>query len=624
MAAGRLAERPVYKIGGARMTCGVARGKGNMTDQGNYWQRQRSRRFTRRTFIAGSGVAAAGAAAMLAGCGDDDAKPAASATTAAAGATTAAAGATTAAASSPAAAAAVKGGTLKLYKAAADTGEDPRIYHQTNPEVLFANVFPATYQVTKNKVSFDGMVSMEQVDPLTANFKLRPGMKFNNSDPITAEDWAHTMTTLPVLTKERRGHASTPLFNYIESAKAIDATTVQLKLTRPNPSLLVNMTYRYMAIINKKVDLAQANKDLQDNPAGAFGGPYIIDKREATGTKMIRNPNYWKHEPADEGFVADGPYIDSVEYRIIPDRAAQKAAFAAGDLDLLGGVDKLEADEFKSNKNVKIYEKPNGGFSILAFDHKKLFDKRARLAIRAAINYEAFGASIFAGPIAYQAPVNILMPGFQGLTQDQIKAYHKYDPAEAKKLWEAAGKPLTKIRILTYNSAPTVSISDFVAQNLRAALGVEVEVQQNDPQAWALRANNVPDKDWEILQSGTGLSGGSTGVPDNSNLIWYDPWAYGPLAFNASIESDNPAIKEEGTKILELLKAQEIELDVPKRKQMLIDLQKYLFEIGHTGVLLPIAKSALYATSARLQDFGLDDIENGSYGLRRHAMWLKV
>ena len=434
------------------------------------------------------------------------------------------------------------------------------------PKVLHVNVFPATWQVSKNKIAFDGMVSFEQQDPTTAVFKVRPGMKFSNGDPITAEDWAHTMTTLPVLTKDRRGHASTPLFNYIESTTAVDASTVRMKLTRPNPTLLVNMTYRYMAFINKKVDLAQPNKDVQDNPAGAFGGPYIIEKREATGTRMVRNPNYWKHEPAEDGFIADGPYIDNIEYRIIPDRAAQKAAFSAGDIDILGGVDKLEAREFKNNKNVTVAEKDNGGFSILAFDHKKLFDKRARQAIRAAINYEAFGASIFAGPIAYQAPVNILIPGFQSLTQDQIKAYHKFDIADAKKLWEAAGKPLSKIRILTYNNATTVSISDFVAQNLRAALGVEVEVLQNDPQAWALLANKVPDKDWEILQSGTGLSGGSSGVPDNSNLIWYDPRAYGPLAFNASVDSDNPAIKEESTKILDMLKAQEIELDVTRRK----------------------------------------------------------
>jgi ABC-type transport system substrate-binding protein len=338
---------------------------------------------------------------------------------------------------------------------------------------------------------------------------------------------------------------------------------------------------------------------------------------------MIRNPQYWKHEPADDGFVADGPYIDSIEHRIIPDRAAQKAAFNSGDIDILGGIDRLEADEFKSNKNITIAEKPNGAFSILAFDHKKLFDKRARQAIRAAINYDAFGASIFAGPIAYQAPVNILIPGYQGLSQADIKAYHKFDIAQAKQLWEAGGKPLTKLRILTYNSAPTVSISDFVAQNLRTALGIEVEVQQNDPQQWALRANTVPDKDWEILQSGTGLSGGTSGLPENSNLIWYDPRAYGPLAFNADPKSDNPAISEESNKILDMMKAQEIELDVNKRKQMLTDLQKYLFDIAHTGVLMPIAQKSLFAHNSRLQDFGLDDYDNG-YALRRHAMWLKA
>ncbi|MFN0096638.1 MAG: ABC transporter substrate-binding protein [Dehalococcoidia bacterium] len=583
---------------------------------------------TRRRFIAGSGVMAAGSAAILAGCGDDDdddggSTPAATGTAASTG-TAAATGTATSSAAKP-----VKGGTLKLFKAAADTGQDPRIYHQTNPEVLFANVWPATWQVSKNKIAFDGMLSMEQVDPTTVVFKVRPGMKFSNGDPITAEDWAYTMTSLPVITKERRGHASTPLFNYIESTTAVDATTVRQKLTRPNPSHLVGMTYRYMAFLNKKVIEAgaakdgQPTKDAQDNPAGAFGGPYNIDKREATGTKLVRNPNYWKHEPADDGFVVDGPYIDNVEYRIIPDRAAQKAAFAAGDIDVLGGIDKLEADEFKSNKNLSVAEKANGAWNILAFDHKKLFDKRARAAIRAAINYDAFGAAIFAGPVSYNAPVNILIPGWQAMTQDQIKAYHKYDPADAKKLWEAAGKPVSKIRILSYNNATNVSISDFVAQNLKSALGVDVEVQQADPQAWAQRANVVPDKDWELLQSGNGLTGGTSGVPENSNLIWYDPRAYGPLAFNASIDSDNPTIKEESTKILELLKAQEIELDVAKRKQMLTDLQKYLFDIAHTGALLPIAKNALFAYNSRLQDFGLEDWDNG-YALRRHAMWLKA
>ena len=43
-----------------------------MRQKDNYWLRLRGRRLTRRSFLAGTGVAAAGSAAILAGCDDDD------------------------------------------------------------------------------------------------------------------------------------------------------------------------------------------------------------------------------------------------------------------------------------------------------------------------------------------------------------------------------------------------------------------------------------------------------------------------------------------------------------------------------------------------------------------------
>ena len=43
-----------------------------MRDNENYWKRLRQRPVSRRSFLVGSGVAAAGSAAILAGCGDDD------------------------------------------------------------------------------------------------------------------------------------------------------------------------------------------------------------------------------------------------------------------------------------------------------------------------------------------------------------------------------------------------------------------------------------------------------------------------------------------------------------------------------------------------------------------------
>jgi peptide/nickel transport system substrate-binding protein len=564
---------------------------------------------------------AAGSAAILAGCGDDDDDDAPASTGTAAGATTTAAGTGTVAANQP-----VRGGTLRNYKQAVDPGVDPAVYHLNNYEpVNLSYTQVMTYQVSKNLFAMDGMVKFEQVDPTTIVWTVRDGMKFHNGDPVTAEDWAYSMTRIPTITKERRGHTGTPLFNYIDSVVATDAKTAKMTLKRPNPSTTIHMARQYFAFINKKIIEASANKDVQDGPIGAGSGAYRIEKRDSSGTILVRNPDYFAHGPNDDGFnpSKDGPHIEKIQTTVLPDRAAQKAAFLAGDLDILGGMDLLERDEFKANKNLVVKENANGAISILAFDHKKLFDKRAREAIRKAINYDGLGASIYAGSYSYNAPVNVLLTAFQTLKEADIKAQYKYDPADAKKLWEAAGKPVSKIRILTGSVGQVgVNISDFAAQSLKQALGIDVEVQTTDPQTWAQRANRVPDKDWELLQSGTGLSGGTSGVPEDSHLIWFDPRAYGPLAFNSDPNSDNPAIKEETAKILEFMTKQETELDINKRKQILTDLQKYLWEISHTGAMMPIAAKQLWGYNARYQDFGSDDVTN-TYALRRHISWLK-
>ena len=599
-----------------------------MTD--NYW----TRRLNRRRFVAGSATLAAGSAAMLAGCGDDDAKPAGTATAASTGSAAASSAATTAAANAP-----VKGGTFRNFKLAVDPGVDPAIYHLNNYEpVNLTYTQVMTYQVSKNKFAMDGMVKFEQIDATTAVFTVRDGMKFHNGDPVTAEDWAYSMTRIPIITKERRGHAGTPLFNYIDSVTATDATHATMKMNRPNPSMPIHMARQYFAFVNKKVVEAQPvssggpTKDIQEGPKGSGSGPYLLEKRDATGTTLVRNPNYYKHSPADDGFVEDGPYIDRIETKVIPDVAGQKAAFLAGDLDYLGAIDPLEVEDFKKNKSVRVAEAENGALLILAFDHKKLFDARARQAIRMAVNYDAFGASIFGGKFVYQSPVNRLLKAFQPFDDAKLKAQYKFDGTEAKKLWEAAGKPVDKIRILTGNDGDRgVAVADFAAQSLKQALGIEVVVDRVDGQTWAQRANRVPDKDWELLQSGTGIAGGTSGVPEDSHLIWFDPRAYMPLAFNAEATEGyggktrddlNPGLKADTQTVLDLMKKQEVELDVAKRKQILTDLQTFIFDKAMTGVLLPIAAKQNLAISARMQDTGDADWVN-YYAYRRASMWIK-
>ena len=75
----------------------------------NYWTRLKSNGYSRRRFLAGTGVAAAGTAAILAGCGDDDSSGSAATAAATSAATAAATSAATAAATEASAGGATDG-----------------------------------------------------------------------------------------------------------------------------------------------------------------------------------------------------------------------------------------------------------------------------------------------------------------------------------------------------------------------------------------------------------------------------------------------------------------------------------------------------------------------------------
>ena len=68
-----------------------------------------------------------------------------------------------------------------------------------------------------------------------------------------------------------------------------------------------------------------------------------------------------------------------------------------------------------------------------------------------------------------------------------------------------------------------------------------------------------------------------------------------------------------------------VELDVAKRKQILTDLQTFIFDKAMTGVLLPIAAKQNLAISGRMQDTGDADWVN-YYAYRRASMcfWLNT
>ena len=633
-----------------------------MRDNENYWNRLRRRPVSRRSFLVGSGVAAAGSAAILAGCGDDDddddvaapaatqaaAEQAAAATEAAAEEQAAAAteAAETQAAATAAPGAEKRGGTLKWWKTEEDAGLDPGVFHLNNRDIHYSTMTqPYTYQPTKNLFSMDGMVGFEQVDPTTLVWSVRPDMKFHNGDPVDAEAVAFSFGRLEKLYRALDGtHTTRTGFAFVDSFEPTDELTVTEHWARPNADAPVYRARHYYSFLNPRIveefgkfegsyehadGTVEDVASVQELPFGSGSGPYTMTKRDATGTKVERWPDYHKHTPADDGFVEDGPYIDAWETRIIPDQVAAKAAFLAGDLDVFSAVDPLELPEFDGLDHVSVVEVPAGGFAMQGMDGGKFHDKRSRQALQKAFDYEGFIAAIrpLGGKLA--GPISDLLPAYQKLSQEDLRKWLRYDPAEARKLWEAADfiVPVENIKIFQSTGAPLQhEISDYMAQSLAKALGplgVTTEVEAVDGNSWAARAVDRSEdvKDWEILSYGTGDSGGTTGVPNDTHLIHYDPRAYGFNAFNHFAESPRPEVAAGAAELIELLNAQEAETDPEARGVLLTGVQSWILDNHWCNWQLPLSTVSYYGFSSRLQDQGVADWLNG-YSMRREAMWL--
>ncbi len=637
-----------------------------MRDNENYWKRLRRRPVSRRSFLVGSGVTAAGAAAILAGCGDDDddddgpvatqapSGGAATATAAPDEATATAApddsGAEATAAATEAAAAVEddshkRGGTLRLWKTTEDAGMDPGIFHVNNTDVIYPTMTqPYTYQPSKNVFSRDGMVGWEQVDSTTLVWSIRPGMTFHNGDPVNSEAVAFSFGRLDDLYEAHGAtHTTNTGWLYVDNFEPTDELTMTEHWKVPSADAQVYRARHYYSFVNPRIvdeygesvgtrPLADGTEKevfaIQDLPAGSGSGPYTLARRDTTGTRVERWADYHQHDPADDGFVKDGPYIEAWETRIIPEAASRKAAFLAGDLDVYDDVDPLELADFDGQDHVQILEFPAGGFALCGMDGGKFHDKRSRQALQKAFDYEGFINALRPFGGTYQGPISRLLPQY-ALSQEEIKSYYYHDPQQARQLWEAADfeYPMDHITVFMGAGNPLqLQIGEFIAQSIGESLGIETDIEAVDITTWAARAlERAQVKDWELLAYGVGTSGGTTGLPNDSALINFDPRGYGNSAFNHSLYEDlmpRKEIIEDGTALIKMLEAQEQEVDIEARAVLLREIQHWILDRHWCNWSLPPSTVSFYGFSSRLQDFEPNEWLNG-YDRRRESMWLK-
>ena len=240
-------------------------------------------------------------------------------------------------------------------------------------------------------------------------------------------------------------------------------------------------------------------------------------------------------------------------------------------------------------------------------------------------------------------PSRTCLAHFQQLSQEELKEWYRYDPEEARALWAAAefNVPIEALKVFQGPGPPLqYDITEFTAQSLNEALGIRTEFYQEQDcsppgligvfgsapySCWASRRrdDSGDPKEWDLLSYGTGEAGGTTGIPNDSHLVHYDPRGYAGSAFNHShlIDSPRPEIEVDARTLTGMLEAQEQEIDFDTRVHLLTDAQRWILDNAWCVLPLPVSTVQYYAFNSRLRDFAPDDWGN-FYDLRRESMWL--
>ncbi|OLT19481.1 hypothetical protein BJF78_10985 [Pseudonocardia sp. CNS-139] len=255
--------------------------------------------------------------------------------------------------------------------------------------------------------------------------------------------------------------------------RAVDPLTVEFTLKAPLGDFPVFFAQTFNAgslgMIVSPAAIQQYGDDIANNPVGA--GPFMLDSWVRDNRMILKkNPNYWQQGK---------PYLDSVEFRPLPDTETRYSTMQNGDVDMIFGGYNNELVRAFANPDLTTYYGPgNGGFFFYFNFQQKPFDNRLmREAVVRAIDLNALGASQYSGQLI----------GANGLFE-QSSPYHSteaegiwptYDPEKAKQLVQeyvaAGGSPTFAFS----TSRSEVSLGEFVQAQM-AAVGITVELRFYD------------------------------------------------------------------------------------------------------------------------------------------------
>lgn len=353
--------------------------------------------------------------------------------------------------------------------------------------------------------------SWDTEDSQTWTFNLREGVTFHDGTPFNAEAVKFNMDRWMDPENEYRFGRTFEYYNYefgpetgIAEVNVIDEYTIEIVLVQPSSVLLNKLSLGFAFGMNSPTAIMEQGDDYGTAAGSSVGtGPYrFVEWNPDDRIVVERNEDWWGEE---------GPYLERIIWRSIPDNSARFAELQAGSVhqaDLAQTDLPLAAED----PNLTVHQLPSTSTGYIAFQQcTEPFDQlEVRQAIAHAVNWEAL-IPVFYGEYGQLAGA-FQPPAILGHNAD-IEPY-EYDPDLARELLAEAGYPdgfeteFWYIPVIRGYFPDSEAIAEAIAADL-ARVGISVSLQTEDWGAYLEDRNNGEFPMWMLGW------GSDNGDPDN-------------------------------------------------------------------------------------------------------------
>ncbi len=308
--------------------------------------------------------------------------------------------------------------TITVALGAEPSSLDPQLVQDGSERSVNDNIYETLVYKQADGTLVPGLAAAmpEQVAPDRWRFRLRPGIKFSDGEPFDSA--AVVASVARILDPGFKSRQAT-WFTAILRAEPVDALTVDLVTSQPDPTLAARMYW--MKIVPPE---ASKRPDFAQRPVGT--GPYrFVEWVRGQRVVLEADPNYWGGKPA----------LDGVTFRFVPEPGTRLAGLKSGQFDL---ITYLLPEYAKQVPQMAHVGGPEVGLMVLNTRPGAGIteDPRVRRALTLAIDRQAMARDLFEG---YAEPSHDQIVGRGWTGWDASVQPTPYDPAMAERLLREAG-----------------------------------------------------------------------------------------------------------------------------------------------------------------------------------------